>query len=57
MLNFLETTSHKAFKKKIKVTNPTAREVTQLLAEWRSGDVSALSELIPLVEKELLRAQ
>ncbi|HEX6187742.1 MAG TPA: ECF-type sigma factor [Pyrinomonadaceae bacterium] len=37
------------------MTNPTAREVTQSLAEWSSGDESALSELIPLVEKELRR--
>ncbi len=37
------------------MTNPTSREVTQLLAEWSSGDESALSELIPLVEKELHR--
>jgi len=29
--------------------------VTQLLAEWSSGDESALSELLPLVEKELHR--
>ena len=37
------------------MTNPTPREVTQLLAEWSSGDESALGELIPLVEKELHR--
>ncbi len=30
-------------------------EVTQLLAEWSSGDESALNELLPLVEKELHR--
>jgi len=37
------------------VTNPTPHEVTQLLAEWSSGDESALGELLPLVEKELHR--
>ena len=37
------------------MTNPTTREVTQLLAEWSSGDESALGELLPLVEKELHR--
>jgi len=37
------------------VTNPTQHEVTQLLAEWSSGDESALAELLPLVEKELHR--
>lgn len=35
--------------------NPTPRDVTLLLAEWSSGDESALGELIPLVEKELHR--
>ena len=37
------------------MTNPTPHEVTQLLAEWSSGDESALGELLPLVEKELHR--
>ncbi len=37
------------------MTNPTQHEVTQLLAEWSSGDESALAELLPLVEKELHR--
>lgn len=37
------------------MTIPTPREVTQLLAEWGSGDESALGELLPLVEKELHR--
>jgi len=37
------------------VTNSTPREVTQLLAEWSSGDESALGELLPLIEKELHR--
>jgi RNA polymerase sigma-70 factor (ECF subfamily) len=37
------------------VTNPTPHEVTRLLAEWSSGDESALNKLIPLVEKELHR--
>ena len=37
------------------MTIPTPREVTQLLAEWSSGDESALGELLPLVEKELHR--
>lgn len=37
------------------MTDPTPREVTQLLAEWSDGDESALAELLPLVEKELHR--
>ena len=37
------------------MTIPTPREVTQLLAEWSSGDETALVELLPLVEKELHR--
>jgi RNA polymerase sigma-70 factor (ECF subfamily) len=37
------------------LTSPTPHEVTQLLAEWSSGNESALGELIPLVEKELHR--
>src|SRR5688500_20211073 len=37
------------------MTNPTPREVTQLLAEWSGGDEAALGELLPLVEKELHR--
>jgi RNA polymerase sigma factor (TIGR02999 family) len=35
------------------VTDPESREVTQLLAEWRSGDESALERLMPLVYDEL----
>jgi len=37
------------------VTNPTPREVTQLLAEWSNGNESALGELIPPGERELPR--
>jgi RNA polymerase sigma factor (TIGR02999 family) len=37
------------------VTNPTPHEVTELLAEWSSGNESALDELLPLVDKELHR--
>jgi RNA polymerase sigma factor (TIGR02999 family) len=37
------------------VTNPSPHEVTQLLADWSSGDEAALDALIPLVEKELHR--
>jgi RNA polymerase sigma factor (TIGR02999 family) len=31
------------------------QQVTQLLCEWRSGDLSALEKLIPLVQPELQR--
>jgi RNA polymerase sigma factor (TIGR02999 family) len=34
---------------------PGRREVTRLLAEWSSGDQSALDELVPLVYDELRR--
>ena len=35
--------------------HPTPREVTQLVAEWSGGNEAALTELLPLVEKELRR--
>jgi len=34
---------------------PTPGEITQLLADWRSGDASALDRLVPLIERELRR--
>ena len=34
---------------------PEPREVTRLLAAWRSGDESALEQLMPLVYHELRR--
>jgi RNA polymerase sigma factor (TIGR02999 family) len=34
---------------------PSSREITGLLQAWRSGDSSALEQLIPLVEQELHR--
>src|SRR6516164_9156870 len=34
---------------------PAAREVTQLLADWRNGDQAALEKLMPIVYDELRR--
>jgi len=34
---------------------PSAREVTQLLTEWRNGDQAALEKLMPIVYDELRR--
>ena len=50
----LSDKANKAHQRRFPLTNPT-HDVTQLLAEWSSGDSSALGELIPLVEKELRR--
>lgn len=37
------------------MTQPSPREVTQLLLAWRDGDQEALQELVPLVHAELRR--
>src|ERR1043166_8688148 len=40
---------------KRKLTQPRPHDITQLLAEWREGNQSALDELYPLVYDELHR--
>ena len=37
------------------MTNPPAKEVTQLLIDWSSGDQAAFDKLVPLVYEELRR--
>ena len=37
------------------MTNPSQREVTELLVDWSNGDQSALDELLPLVHAELCK--
>jgi hypothetical protein len=35
--------------------NPSSQSVTQLLLDWRNGDLTALDRLMPLVYEELRR--
>ena len=37
------------------MSEPTSKEVTQLLIAWNNGDAAALEQLIPLVQTELHR--